>query len=96
LLYRGDLERSTGSQPPGYGTLKEIEEKPVEHGFSKDFLTGCLALIVIGLILFILIPLLIFVLKLSVLVAIPIGLVAAFVIFTAFFGRIINILRRKW
>jgi hypothetical protein len=90
--------------------MKEIEEKPVEHEFSKDFLTGCLALIVIGLILFVLclaliviglilfvlVPLLIFVLKLSVLVAVPIGLIAAFVIFTAFFGRIINILRRKW
>jgi hypothetical protein len=25
--------------------MKEIEEKPVEHEFSKDFLTGCLALI---------------------------------------------------
>ncbi|MGD8315965.1 MAG: hypothetical protein PVJ11_07100 [Syntrophobacterales bacterium] len=74
----------------------EIEAKPVEHEFGKDFLTGCFALIVIGLILFVLVPLLIFVLKLSVLVAIPLGLVAAFVIFTAFFGRIINILRRKW
>ena len=96
LLYRVDLERSNDSQTHGYGTMKEIEEKPVEHEFSKDFLTGCLALIVIGLILFVLVPLLIFVLKLSVLVAVPIGLIAAFVIFTAFFGRIINILRRKW
>ena len=41
--------------------------------------------LVIGLILFVLVPLLIFVLKLSVLVAVPIGLIAAFVIFTAFF-----------
>ena len=90
------LKGPNGSQAYGYGTMKEIEEKPVEHEFSKDFLTGCLALIVIGLILFVLVPLLIFVLKLSVLVAVPIGLIAAFVIFTAFFGRIINILRRKW
>jgi ABC-type bacteriocin/lantibiotic exporter with double-glycine peptidase domain len=74
----------------------DIAEKSVQHEFCKDFLTGRFALIVIGLILFILVPLLIFVLKLSVLVAVPIGLVAAFVIFTAFFGRIINILRRKW
>ena len=71
-------------------------EQPVDHGFSKDFLTGCLALVVIGLILFILIPLLVFVLKLSVLVALPIGLIAAVVIFTAFFGRIINVLRKRW
>ncbi|MEE9531022.1 MAG: hypothetical protein V3W52_08530 [Syntrophobacteria bacterium] len=71
-------------------------EKPVEHKFTKDFLTGCLALVVIGLILFILIPLLVLVLKLSVMVALPIGLIAAVVIFTAFFGRIINVLRRRW
>ena len=71
-------------------------EKSFEHKFSQDFLTGCLALVVIGIILFILIPLLVFVLKLSVLVALPIGLIAAVVIFTAFFGRIINVLRRKW
>ena len=67
-----------------------------EHKFGKDFLTGCLAIIVIGIILFILIPLLIFVLKVSVLVAVPIGFVAALFIFTAFFGRIINMLRKKW
>ena len=83
-------------KPVEHELNKEIEEKPVQHEFSKDFLTGCLALIVIGLILFVLVPLLIFVLKLSVLVAVPIGFVAAFIIFTAFFGRIINILRRKW
>ena len=71
-------------------------DQPVEHEFSKDFLTGCLALVVIGLILFIFIPLLVFVLKLSVLVALPIGLIAAVVIFTAFFGRIINVLRKRW
>ena len=72
------------------------EEYKEEHKFSKDFLTGCLALVLIGTILFILIPLLIFVLKLSVLVVLPIGFLAAVVIFTAFFGRIINVLRKKW
>ncbi|MEJ2366735.1 MAG: hypothetical protein P8017_19135 [Deltaproteobacteria bacterium] len=51
---------------------------------------------VIGIILFILIPLLVLVLKLSVLVVLPIGFLAALVIFTAFFGRIVNILRKKW
>jgi hypothetical protein len=71
-------------------------EKPAGHKFSQDFLTGCLALVLIGIILFILIPLLIFVLKLSVMVVLPIGLLAALVIFTAFFGRIINILRQRW
>jgi hypothetical protein len=77
-------------------TKKINDSRHDEHQFGKDFLTGCLAIIVIGIILFILIPLLIFVLKVSVLVAVPVGLVAALVIFTAFFGRIINILRKKW
>ena len=71
-------------------------EGPEEYTFGRDFLTGCLALVLIGIILFILIPLPIFVLKLSVLVVIPIGLFAALVIFRAFFGRIINILRKRW
>jgi hypothetical protein len=69
---------------------------PEEYKFSKDFLTGCLALVVIGIILFILVPLLVLVLKLSVLVVLPIGFLAALVIFTTFFGRIVNILRKKW
>jgi hypothetical protein len=74
----------------------DSNDKPLDYKFSKDFLTGCFALTLIGLILFILIPLLVVVLKLSVLVVVPAGLFAALVIFTAFFGRIINILRRKW
>ena len=78
------------------GTKNINDAEHDEHQFGKDFLTGCLAIIVIGIILFILIPLLIFVLKVSVLVAVPIGFVAALVIFTAFFGRIINTLRKKW
>ena len=69
---------------------------PEEYKFSKDFLTGCLALVVIGIILFILVPLLVLVLKLSVLVVLPIGFLAALVIFTTFFGRIVNILRKRW
>ena len=76
--------------------IREEKTDPIEHKFSQDFLTGCLALVIIALILFILIPLLVFVLKLSILVVLPIGLIAAVVIFTAFFGRIINVLRRRW
>ena len=69
---------------------------PEKYKFGRDFLTGCLALVVIGIILLILVPLLVLVLKLSVLVVLPIGFLAALVIFTAFFGRIVNILRKKW
>jgi hypothetical protein len=36
------------------------------------------------------------VLKLSLLIAIPIGLVVLLVIFTTLFGRIINALRKRW
>ena len=74
----------------------EQDQRQDEHTFSRDFLTGCLALVVIGIILFILVPLLVLVLKLSVLVVLPIGFLAALVIFTTFFGRIVNILRKKW
>jgi hypothetical protein len=74
----------------------EQDQRPAEHTFSRDFFTGCLALVLIGIILFILIPVLVFALKLSVLVVLPIGFLAALVIFTAFFGRIINVLRKKW
>ena len=74
----------------------EQNHRPGEHAFSRDFLTGCLALVVIGIILLILVPLLVLVLKLSVLVVLPIGFLAALVIFTTFFGRIVNILRKKW
>jgi hypothetical protein len=74
----------------------EHDQRPAERTFSRDFLTGCLALVLIGIILFILIPLLIFVLKLSVLIVLPIGFLTALVIFTAFFGRIINVVRKRW
>jgi hypothetical protein len=63
--------------------------------FGRDFLTGCVALIIIGLVIFVVIPVLVVVLKVSLLIAIPIGLVVLLVIFTTFFGRIINILRRR-
>ena len=76
--------------------MEENNAKSDEQQFGKDFLTGCLSIILIGVILFILIPLLILVLKVSVLVAVPIGFVVAVIIFTAFFGRIINTLRKKW
>ena len=71
-------------------------DRPEEYKFGRDFLTGCLALVVIGIILLILVPLLVLVLKLSVLIVVPIGFLAALVIFTAFFGRIVNILRKRW
>lgn len=58
--------------------------------FGKDFLTGCLALIIIFIMVFILIPLSIFVLKLSLVLVLPIAAFILLIIFTFFFGRIIN------
>jgi hypothetical protein len=72
------------------------EDQAHDHQFGKDFLTGCFAIILILLVIFVLVPLLIFALKVSVLIAIPVGLILALVILTAFFGRIINVVRRKW
>jgi hypothetical protein len=69
---------------------------PAPRQFGKDFLTGCLALIIIGLVAFVVVPILVVVLKLSLLIAIPIGLVVLLVIFTTLFGRIINALRKQW
>jgi hypothetical protein len=65
-------------------------------GFSRDFLTGCLALAAVAVIGLVLVPLLIIVFKLSALLIVPLGLLAIFVILTAFLGRIINLLRTKW
>ncbi len=72
------------------------ENRTLEHQFGKDFLTGCFAIILILSVIFVLVPLLIFALKVSVLIAVPIGLILALVILTAFFGRIINVVRKKW
>ncbi|MBW2073103.1 MAG: peptidylprolyl isomerase [Deltaproteobacteria bacterium] len=71
-------------------------KKSDEFQFGRDFFTGCLAIIVIAVILFVIIPVLIFVLKLSFMLVLPVGLLAILVILTTFFGRIINILRKNW
>ena len=72
-----------------------IAEGPTPRQFGRDFLTGCVALIIIGLVVFVVVPVLVVVLKVSLLIAVPIGLVLLLVIFTTLFGRIINILRKR-
>jgi len=64
--------------------------------FGKDFFLGCFAITLIGVILFVLIPILIFVLKVSLLLVIPIGFLIVIIVFIAFFGRIIRLIRKKW
>ena len=66
------------------------------RAFTRDFLTGCLALAAVAVIGLLLVPLLIIVFKLSALLIVPLALLAIFVILTAFLGRIINLLRENW
>jgi len=89
-------EKQKGTAKPRPEKKAEDIPRPDARQFGKDFLTGCLALIAIAVIILVLIPLLIFVLKVSAIVAVPLGFILILVIFTAFFGRIINILRRRW
>jgi hypothetical protein len=63
---------------------------PDDSRFGKDFLTGCLSLVIIFIIIFILVPLFIFVLRISLAIVLPIAFVFLIILLTAFFGRIIN------
>ncbi|GEM_PF-936028 len=65
-------------------------------GFGRDFLTGCLALVAVAVIALVVVPLVIMVFKVSAFLVVPLGLLAIFVILTAFLGRIINMLRARW
>ena len=81
-------------QTPGKSQRPSSPSDP--PGFARDFLTGCLALVAVAVIGLVLVPLLIIVFKLSALLVVPLGLLAIFVILTAFLGRIINMLRARW
>ena len=76
-------------------SVKPAVTAPSAGELGRDFLSGCVAFIVIGVVVFLLIPLLVLVLKVSLLVAIPIGAVVLLLFFTTLFGRIINRLRRR-
>ncbi|MCF8053183.1 MAG: hypothetical protein K9L59_18250 [Desulfobacterales bacterium] len=80
--------------PPHLSDKEGGESRP--PGFTRDFLTGCLALVAVALIGLVLVPLLILVFKVSALLIVPLGLLAIFVILTAFLGRIINMIRVRW
>jgi len=81
-------------------TLEETNRRPKRpfdaSAFTRDFLTGCLALAAVSVIGLVLVPVLIIVFKISALLIVPLGLLAIFVILTAFLGRIINLLRGRW
>ena len=76
---------------------KQVKPFVTARGAGKvgwDFLTGCVALVIIGVVVFLLVPLMVLLFKLSLLIAIPIGLFLLLLVFTTLFGRIINILRK--
>ena len=64
--------------------------------FTRDFFTGCLALVLVCLILFVAIPVLLFVVKLSAALVLPLAFLVILVILTASIGRIINVIRARW
>jgi hypothetical protein len=110
ILFFDDLFVSTVDKKRGEAMTEEQREALKSAGESvkptltapsagelgRDFLTGCVALIVIGVVVFLLIPLLVLVLKVSLLIAIPVGGLVLLLFFTTLFGRIINTLRKRW
>lgn len=86
------------SLPETQGVKERIGRVGIPKGktFNEDFKTGCLTFILVGAIIFVGIPLLIFTFKIGAFLAIPIVFVLAFIVFLAFFGRIINFLRAIW
>lgn len=66
-----------------------------QNRYGKDFLTGCLAIILISVVIFIIMPFLIFIIRLSLAFVIPVILLLLVIIFTIFFGHIINIIKEK-
>ena len=75
--------------------MSENHEQVNGSRFGKDFKTGCLAIVAIFVVVFILAPVAIFVLRISLALVLPIALIILIIIFTAFFGRIINTIIRK-
>ena len=95
---RGEAMAEERREAPELGgeSLKPAVTAPSAGELGRDFLTGCVAVVIIGVVVFLLIPLLVLVLKLSLFVAIPIGAVVLLLFFTTLFGRIINTLRKRW
>ncbi len=64
--------------------------------FSKDFLTGCGTLILIGVLVFIVLPLILLGFKLALWLAVPVITLLVIVAGVAMFGRLINSIRKNW
>lgn len=76
--------------------VKSTITAPGAGELGRDFLSGCVALVIVGVVFFLLIPILVLVLKVSLLIAIPIGALVLLIFFATLFGRIINVLRKRW
>ena len=77
----------------------EIIQMVSDHNkneFSKDFKTGCFAIVLFFLIVFIVIPFLAFVFKLGLALAIPLITIVIIIFLIAFLGKIINFFRKSW
>jgi len=70
-------------------------KKNIKNHYGKDFLTGCLALALIIVVIFILMPFLLFIVKLSLIIVAPIIGILLLVIFIILFGHIINSIFKK-
>jgi len=64
--------------------------------FSKDFLTDCGTLVLIGVLVFIVLPLILLGFKLALWLAVPVITLLIIVAGVAMFGRLINSIRKNW
>jgi len=87
-------ERQEETLPEGEPVIPPPELEA--SSFTRDFVTGCLSLVLVCLIVFVLIPVLLFVVKLSAALVIPLAFLVFLVILTASIGRIINVIRARW
>jgi len=76
--------------------IKKYSEGRHVSRFSKDFLTGCGTLVLIGVLVFIVLPLVLLGFKLALWLAVPVITLLVIVVGVAMFGRFINLIRKYW
>ena len=74
--------------------MNNKSNKNHRDNLKKDFLTGCLVIVLICIVLA-LAPFLIFILRLSLVLVIPIVALFVLIILAIFLGRIINSVRKR-
>jgi len=95
-----DIQKSPDVEPIMEKDPESVPNSPPApqppQSFTKDFVTGCLSIIIVSLILFVAVPILLFIVKLSAALVIPLAFLVILVILTASIGRIINVIRVRW